>query len=268
MGDFNPKQGIGTLVNHIAEGNNAYNAHVTPIYQTSTFGFPDVATGAQRFSGDAPGYIYTRLSNPNLDQTAKKIAALEGLDLLRAQPDRAPDEIVSAQMCASGMAAITTAIQSCVKNGETIIAQESLYSATYIYLKQIASRFDIQVVFLKDLSAQSWEKAFQAHPKATLAYAESPANPTMALVDLEAVAGIAHQHQAWLMVDNTFATPYCQRPLTLGADIVVHSTTKYLSGHGTVIGGAVISAHPEFMRQEFAFNNKIMGDAQAHLTPG
>ena len=91
MSAFNPKHGIGTLVNHFAEGNNADNAHVTPIYQTSTFGFPDAATGAQRFTGDAPGYIYTRLSNPNLDQTAAKIAALEGLDLLRAQPDRDPD---------------------------------------------------------------------------------------------------------------------------------------------------------------------------------
>jgi len=259
MSAFNPKQGIGTLVNHVAEGDNAHNAHVTPIYQTSTFGFPDVDTGAQRFSGDAPGYIYTRLSNPNLDQTAAKIAVLEGLDLLRAQPGRDPQEIVSAHLCASGMAAITTAIQSCVKNGETIIAQESLYSATYIYLKEFASRQDIQVIFLKDPAVENWEKAFHDHPEATLAYAETPANPTMALVDLEAVAGIAHRHQAWLMVDNTFATPYCQRPLTLGADVVVHSTTKYLSGHGVVIGGAVVSSHPEFMRHELAFNCKIMG---------
>ncbi len=259
MSAFNPKQGIGTLVNHIAEGDNAHNAHITPIYQTSTFGFPDVATGAQRFSGEAPGYIYTRLSNPNLDQTARKIAALEALDLLRAQPDCNPQEIASAQMCASGMAAITTAIQSRVKNGETIIAQDSLYSATHIYLKEIAARQDIHVVFLTDLSPECWEKAFREHPGTTLAYAESPANPTMALVNLEAVAEIAHRHQAWLMVDNTFATPYCQRPLTLGADIITHSTTKYLSGHGTVIGGVVVSSHPEFMQHEFAFNYKIMG---------
>ena len=122
------------------------------------------------------------------------------------------------------------AIQSSVKNGETIIAQESLYSATYIYLKEIAVRHNINVIFLKDLSAENWEKAFRDHPKATLAYAETPANPTMTLLDLKAVAEIAHQHHAWMMVDNTFATPYCQRPLTLGADIVVHSTTKYLSG--------------------------------------
>lgn len=259
MNPLNPNQGIGTLVNHVAEGDNAHNAHVTPIYQTSTFGFPDVATGAQRFSGEAPGYIYTRLSNPNLDQTAAKIAVLEGIDLLRAQPNRAPEEVVSAHLCASGMAAITTAVQSCVKNGQTILAQESLYSATYIYLKEFAARLNIEVVFLKDPSAQNWEEAFHNHPKTALAYAETPANPTMTLVDLEAIAAIAHRHGAWLMVDNTFATPYCQRPLTLGADVVVHSTTKYLSGHGVVIGGTVVSSHPDFMRNELAHNCTIMG---------
>jgi len=114
-------------------------------------------------------------------------------------------------------------------------------------------------VWLSDPTRQAWEQAFAAHPDAVLAYAESPANPTMAIVDLAAVAEICHQHNAWLMVDNTFATPYCQRPLTLGVDVVVHSTTKYLSGHGLVVGGTVISRHVNWVRGELYSFLKILG---------
>lgn len=259
MSSFNPRHGIGTLVTHTGEGDNPQHAHVTPIYQTSTFGFADVESGARLFRGEDSGYIYTRLSNPNLDQTAAKIAALEGLDLLRQQNSTTTQEVVAGQMFASGMAAITTAVLARVKPGETIIAQEALYSATYNYLKEFGPRFGVQVIWIKDAAPQAWQKAFEEHPEATLAYAETPSNPTMAVVDLAAAAEIAHQHHAWLMVDNTFATPYCQRPLSLGADLVAHSTTKYLSGHGLVIGGAVISSHLDFMKQELPHTATILG---------
>jgi methionine-gamma-lyase len=259
MSKIDPKHGLGTLVNHAGEGLDPRHAHVTPIYQSSIFSFPDAETGASIFKGETPGYIYTRLGNPNLDQYASKIAVLEGLDLLRARPETPVEELVTGIVFASGMAAITAAILGRVKSGQTIIAQEAIYSATYNFLCDLASQCSIQVVWLSDVSLPSWEAAFRQHPGAALAYAETPANPLMLLVDLAGVAQIAHRRQAWLMVDNTFASPYCQRPLTLGTDVVVHSTTKFLSGHGLIIGGAAVTTHVDFGRGELYRMFKILG---------
>jgi methionine-gamma-lyase len=259
MSSIDPRHGIGTLVTHAAELDNPLNAHVTPIYQTSAFTFPDVKTGAGRFKGEEPGYIYTRLNNPNLEQYALKIAILEGLDLLRAHPGTPVEEIIGGLVFASGMAAITAAILARIKGGQTIIAQENIYSNTYTFLHDIASQYGIQVVWLKEAAPEHWEAAFRAYPEATLAYAETPANPNLSLVDLAAVAEIAHRSGAWLMVDNTFASPFCQRPLTFGADVVVHSTTKYLSGHGQIIGGAVVTTHLDYLKGPLYQMFKILG---------
>lgn len=263
MAEFNPKQGLSTLVNHVGEGHNPLHAHITPIFQTSTFSFPDVATGAAIFKGEDPGYVYTRMGNPNTNQLAMKYAALEGIDLLRAASGRPLDEVSAALVFSSGMAAVSTAILSCVKSGQTVIAQEALYGATHTFLKNVAPNYGIKTIWLTDPSVENWATAFEQHPDAVLAYAESPANPTMALVDLAGVAEIAHQHKAWLMVDNTFASPYCQRPLTLGADVVVHSTTKYLSGHGLVIGGAVISRHVDWVHKNLGSMLKTLGGSES-----
>lgn len=241
--------GLSTLVNHAYEGQDPLHAHVAPIYQTSTFSIPDVATGASIFSGEASGYIYTRTDNPNLDQLARKYALLEGLDLLRQRPDADQDDLVRGRVYASGMDAISAAVLGRVSIGETIIAQRSIYSGAFVLLNELAPRLGINVVWVKDVSPEGWESAFHAHPEAVMAYAESPANPVMTVVDLAMVADLAHQNNCWLMVDNTFATPYCQRPLTLGADVVLHSTTKFLSGHGLIIGGAMVTTHPEFVTQ-------------------
>lgn len=255
-------QGMSTLVNHVSEGHNPHHSHITPIYQTSTFSFPDVATGASIFQG-GPGYVYTRMNNPNQVQLAEKYATLEGMDLIQAQPDRPASEIVGAHVFSTGMAAVTSAILACVKSGQTIIAQEALYGATYTFLHDMAPRYNIQVVWLSKVGVADWEAAFAAHPDAVLAYAETPANPTMAIVDLAAVAEIAHRHGAWLMVDNTFATPYCQRPLTLGADVIVHSTTKYLSGHGVIVGGTVISRHVNWVHKDLYGTLKLLGGSES-----
>ena len=261
MYQFKPEHGIGTLVTHYTEGSNPLNTHIAPIYQTSTFIFPDLETGAALYRGDIQGYTYTRTTNPNVDQFSKKVALLEAIDLLRDQPGAPAEQVVQGQAFASGMAAISSAILARVKAGETIIAQESIYSNTFNFLQEIAPRYGIQVVWVKDTSRAGWEAAFRAHPEAVLVYAESPANPTMLIVDLAMVAGLAHAHGAWLMVDNTFATPYCQRPLSLGADVVVHSTTKYLSGHGVIIGGMVVSTHLGYMRQDLLQILKTLGAA-------
>ena len=242
--------GISTIVNHLAEGENPHHAHVTPIYQTSTFGFPDVETGGRIFVGEEPGYTYTRGGNPNSDQLARKYAYLEGLDLVRQRPDTPPDEIVAGEVTASGMAAITSAVLGRVRAGQTVVAQRHLYGNAYRFFNELAPRLGIQVAWVDDLSAEGWETAFAANPDAVLAYAETPANPTLVIVDLRMVAEIAHAYGAWVMVDNTFATPYHQRPLSLGCDVVVHSITKYLTGHGLVVGGAIISSHLDYMHSK------------------
>lgn len=252
MTTIDPKHLLGTLAIHAGHEDNSHHAHVTPIYETSTFAFPDVATGQAIWRGEQPGHIYTRLSNPNAQEAAVKIAVLEGIDLLREKNATTVEEHVSGWLFGSGMAAITTTMLTLLKSGDTIIAQEALYGATFTFLKTVAPQYGINVVWVKDPSPEAWEAAFATSPAAKAVYVETPSNPAMAVVDLKAVAEIAHQHNAWLLVDNTFATPYCQRPLTLGADVVFHSTTKYIGGHGLVVGGAVVTRHPQWMKDDLS----------------
>jgi methionine-gamma-lyase len=259
MAKFSPQYGMGSLVNLVGEREDPKHAHVMPIYQTSVFDFSDVASGAALFKGEEEGHIYSRLSNPNTQQVAQKIAVLEGLDLLRANPNAPVEEIIAGQLFSSGMAAVTCSILARVKPGEMILAQEALYSNTYTFLRDFGTRWGIQVIWISDPTPAAWQDAFKRFPQAVMAYVETPSNPTLSLVDLQAVIDLAHQNQAWVMVDNTFATPYCQRPLTMGADVVVHSTTKYLNGHGLVVGGAAVSPHIDFMKQDLYGVMKTLG---------
>ena len=253
---------LSTLLTHYQEGGDSLHAHINPIYQTSTFSFPDVQTGADIFAAKNSGYAYTRADNPNARQLAAKLALLEGIDLLRADPDAPVESLVRGRMFASGMAAISTAVMARVQAGSTILTQNILYGNAYNLLKKVAPLYGIHVVWVKGSDPQAWEDAFEQHPEAELVYLETPANPTMEIVDIAQVAQLASRNKAWVMVDNTFATPYCQRPLSLGADIVVHSTTKFLSGHGLILGGAVITRHPEFLdpqKERFIMASKVFG---------
>lgn len=259
MDQVSPSFGIGTLVNHAGEGNNPLNAHITPLYQSSVFRFPDFAHAEAIYRGETQGYVYTRLDNPNLKQLELKYAMLEGLDLLRGEPGRGVDEVVAGKVFASGMAAISAVILARLGAGETMIAQRALYSDTFGFLEENAPRLGIEVSWIEAGSMDEWRRAFQEHPKARLAYVETPVNPSMEIIDIEQVARLAHQQDCWLVVDNTFATPYAQRPLSLGADVVVHSITKYLSGHGAIIGGAAISRHPAFVREDLQKARKRFG---------
>lgn len=259
MPEFSPYHGLGTLAIHFAEGENPFNAHVMPIYQTSLFSFPDHSTGVSIYEGKQPGFTYTRTANPNGDHFSKRVAMLESFDLIREQPAAKIDELVVGKAFASGMAAISSAVLARVKAGETIVVQESLYSNTYNFLIEIITRLGIKVAWVKDTSASGWDAALRANPNATLVYVETPANPTMLVVDIAEVVEVAHQYGCWVIVDNTFATPYCQRPLSKGVDVVVHSTTKYLSGHGVIIGGVVVSRHVDYMRQDIPKMMKTLG---------
>ncbi len=250
---------MNTLVSHYAEFEDPENAHVTPIYQTSTFGFTDAASGAAIAAGQGTGYYYTRLGNPNFTQLARKLAALEAWDFLQQDPESDPEQLAAGMIFASGMAALTGAILSVAKTGQTIITQKALYDGTYIFFNELAPRYGFNVVWVDGSRLEEWQAAFSDNPNACLAYVETPVNPAMGMVDVAAVSGITHLHGAKVIVDNTFATPFCQRPLSLGADVVVHSTTKYISGHGHLIGGAVIAKDLDWVKTDLKKTSKILG---------
>jgi len=201
-------------------------AHVTPIYQTSTFVFKDVEQGARRFAGQEPGYIYTRLGNPTITELEEKIAALEGGE--------------AALATASGMAAISTALVSLLKQGDHVVTGDTLYGCTHGFINELLPRYGVEVTAVDTSDLNNIEKAMK--PNTKVVYVETPANPTMKMVDLKGAADVAHRHGALLIVDNTFMSPYLQRPIEHGADVVVHSATKYIGGHGDVIAGLIISS--------------------------
>jgi len=201
-------------------------AHVTPIYQTSTFVFKDVDQGARRFAGEEEGYIYTRLGNPTVTELEEKIAALEGGE--------------AALAAASGMAAISTALVSLVKQGDHVVAGDTLYGCTHGFINELLPQYGVEVTMVDTTDLNNIEKAMKSNTK--VVYVETPANPTMKMVDLKGASDIAHRYGARLIVDNTFMSPYLQRPIEHGADVVVHSATKYIGGHGDVIAGLIVSS--------------------------
>lgn len=196
----------------------------TPIYQTSTFVFNSAEQGAARFAGEEKGFIYTRLGNPTQEQLENKVAILEGAEAGLA--------------VASGMTAIAAPIWTICKAGDHIVSSDTLYGCTFALLSEQAERFGIEVTFVKAKDPENIRKAMKSNTK--LVYIETPANPTLDIIDIEETAKIAHEHNALLMVDNTFMSPYGQRPLEMGADVVIHSATKYINGHGDVIAGIIV----------------------------
>ncbi|WP_258724326.1 bifunctional o-acetylhomoserine/o-acetylserine sulfhydrylase [Cellulomonas sp. NS3] len=215
----------------------ATGARALPIYQTTSFVFPDAGVAADRFALKDLGPIYTRIGNPTQQAVEDRIASLEGG--------------VGALLLASGQAAETLAILNVAEAGDHVVASPSLYGGTYNLLHHTLPRYGIETTFVSDPhDAQAWRDAVR--PNTKLFFAESIPNPRADVLDIELVAGIAHESGVPLVVDNTVATPYLIRPFEHGADVVVHSATKYLGGHGTAIGGVIVDAgtfdyaqHPE-----------------------
>lgn len=195
-----------------------------PIFQTSTFVFDSAEQGGRRFAGDERGYIYTRLGNPTTRLLEESLAEIEG----------AEDGLVFG----SGMAAISATLIALVRSGSHVLVSRGIYGCTFGLLQQLNDRFGVTFT-LADLGDEDAVRA-KVRPETKVIYVETPMNPTMELVDLAACAKVAHEIGAKLVVDNTFATPVLQRPIEHGADIVVHSATKYLGGHGDVILGAMV----------------------------
>ena len=205
----------------------ATGARALPIYQTTSFVFPDAGVAADRFALKDLGPIYTRIGNPTQTVVEDRIASLEGG--------------VGALLVASGQAAETIAILNVAQAGDHIVASPSLYGGTYNLLHYTLPKLGIETTFVTDPhDPQAWRDAVQPNTKAF--YAETIPNPRSDILDIETVAGIAHEVGVPLIVDNTVATPYLIRPFEFGADIVVHSATKYLGGHGTAIGGVIVDA--------------------------
>lgn len=220
------KKGIGTMSIHTGNHKNPFGALAVPIYQTSTFVFDSAEQGGKRFVLEEEGYIYSRLGNPTTAVFEEKIAALEGGE--------------AAVATSSGIGAITSTLWTLLKAGDHVIADKTLYGCTFAYLNHGVAKFGVEVDFIDTSDLELVRKTMKSNTR--VVYLETPANPNMKVVDIKAVAEIAHTNPNTLVVvDNTFATPFCQRPLELGCDVVVHSVTKYLNGHGDVIAGVVIS---------------------------
>ncbi|MHC1694717.1 MAG: O-acetylhomoserine aminocarboxypropyltransferase/cysteine synthase family protein [Eubacteriales bacterium] len=220
----------------------ATDARAVPIYATTSYVFKDSAQAAARFGLSEGGNIYTRLMNPTSDAFEQRIAALEGG--------------VAALATSSGAAALTYAIQNIAKQGDHIVSDKRIYGGSYNLLANTLPDCGISTTFVDGLDPANFEKAIQSNTKAI--FIETLGNPNSTIVDIEAVAEIAHRHGIPLIADNTFATPYLFRPLEHGADIVVHSATKFIGGHGTVIGGVIIDGG----KFDWAANDKFPGLSQ------
>lgn len=215
------------------------DARAVPIYATTSYVFKDSAQAAGRFALTEGGNIYTRLMNPTSDVFEKRIAALEGG--------------AAALATASGSAAITYAIQNIARAGDHIVSSTNLYGGTYNLFANTLKDQGLSVTFVDPSDPKNFEKAIE--PNTKLLYAETLGNPNSDVIDLDAIAEIAHKNGIPFIVDNTFATPYLLRPIEHGVDVVVHSATKFIGGHGTVMGGVVVDSG----KFDWAQNDKFPG---------
>lgn len=249
-----------TLQLHAGHTVDATGSRAVPIYQTTSYVFKDAEQAAGRFALTDAGPIYTRLGNPTQDVLESRVAALEGG--------------AGAIAVASGSAAITYAIENVASAGDNIIAASTLYGGTYNLFSATLPRFGITTKFVNPDNLDEFKAAIDDKTKAI--YVESVGNPGANLVDLEAIAEIAHAHGIIVIVDNTFGTPYLFRPFEHGADVVVHSATKYLGGHGTTIAGVIVESgkfdykasgrYPGFVEGDVHYNGLVYGDLPIPFT--
>lgn len=238
------KAGFGTKAIHGGnQRDTQYGALTMPIYQSSTFFFDDCRQGGNRFAGEESGYIYTRLGNPTTDVLEDKVAVLENSE--------------AAAAFSSGMGAISSVLWTVARAGSHIVADKTLYGCTYALLSHGMSRYGVDVTFVDSSDPEEVKKALR--PETVAVYLETPANPTLKIADLQAIADLSHNYNPAIKVicDNTFATPYLQRPIELGCDVVVHSATKYINGHGDVIAG-IACGTAEFMGEVKTLGRKDM----------
>jgi len=221
----NNRKGFSTrAIHHAYDPYSGYGSLNPPVYLSSTYTFPTVEDGAARFAGEQAGYVYSRVGNPTTVLLEQRIADLEGGE--------------AALVTASGMGATTSLLWTLLQPGDEVIADKTLYGCTFGFFNHGLAKFGVKITHLDLTVPANLEAAINTNTK--VVFFESPANPNMRLVDIAAISAIAHRHGAKVVVDNTYCTPYLQRPLELGADYIVHSATKYLGGHGDLIAGAIV----------------------------
>lgn len=244
--------GFNTKLIHSGEFDDQFGSATVPIYQTSTFKFKNAQNGADCFSGASDGYIYTRIGNPTIRSLEKSIAELEnGFDGIATS---------------SGMSAITSVYMALLGNGSHILSTASVYGPARVVLEKDFSRFGVEADFINTSDLNAIETSIKDNTK--LLYVETPANPTMDITDIRACAEIAKKHNLILVVDNTFATPYLQKPLDMGADIVLHSVTKFINGHADIVGGIVVTKEKDLyaqIRHSMVYMGCNMDPHQAYL---
>lgn len=238
---------LATKVIHAGHQRDGHGALVSPLYQSATFVFDSAEQGGARFAGDQEGYIYTRLGNPTTAELERKIAALEGSD--------------AAAATASGMAAVSAALLANLNAGDHLVASKAVYGCTYALMTEQLPKFAIEVSLVDFCDMAAVADAIQANTKAL--FCETPVNPHLDVYDLSVMANIAKQHRVVSIVDNTFMTPLLQRPLLFGIDMVIHSATKYLNGHGDVIAGLVCGTEEMIHKVKY----EILKDFGGVLSP-
>lgn len=228
---------LETLALRAGTHRSQFNEHSEALYLTSSFVFENAAQAAARFAGDEPGNIYSRFTNPTVTAFQERLAALEGAEACVAT--------------ASGMSAILACVMGLLKSGDHIIASHSIFGATVQLFNNIFSRFGVETTFVSATDVNAWQAAVK--PNTKILFLETPSNPLTEISDIAALSRVANKAGAWLVVDNCFCTPMLQRPLEFGADIIIHSATKYLDGQGRVLGGAVLGKRDVIMEGVFGF---------------
>ena len=242
--------GWSSIAIHGGHQQDPMYAHQVPIYASSTFVYDDAEQGMRRFSGAEEGFIYSRWGNPTSREAEEKIAALETFGL---------DMEAKGILHASGMAAISTLLLSTLSPGDKILTHFSLYGGTDELVNKILPRFGITAIIADLRNPDKAEQLMKADNKIRMLYLETPANPTIQCVDLGELTGIAKKYDIAVACDNTFATPFLQQPFQYGVDYIVHSTTKFLNGHGTAIGGILLGRNIEFMNTTCTKHHRLLG---------
>ena len=248
--------GFGSVALHAGHTQDPMYSHITPIYASSTFVYDEAEQGMRRFSGEEEGYIYSRWGNPNFSEAEKKIAALEAFGLI---DENGNDLQLKSILHSSGMAALTTLMIGNLKKGDKVLSHYSLYAGLEELITKVLPQFGVEAVIVDLRDLNKAEEAIMANPGIKLMHLETPANPTLQCVDIEALTKMAKANNILVSVDNTFATPYLQQPFRNGVDFVFHSTTKFLNGHGTAIGGILVGKDLEKMNSSITKTHRILG---------
>ncbi len=250
------RKGFETICIHGGHKQENNRSHLTPIYATSTYTFDTADQAVDIFKGKEQGYVYGRFGSPTINEVEEKIAMMEAFGLTNPQGD--PLQL-KAILHSSGMAAVTTMLLSNLKAGEKIITHFSLYGGTQELIDKVLPELGIEAVIVDFHNPQAVEDAIKADKSISLMYIETPANPTLQCVDIAELSTLGKSYGLTVCADNTFATPYLQQPFKYDVDYVMHSTTKFLNGHGTAIGGIVIGKDIEKMNTVVTKKHRLMG---------